>query len=97
MKSAAMLADIGIPLAGTLACQVVGFTLEPLGFVVKRLSRLEGPPRLAAAGVPLSRPLERGKRWMNGWKTRGRQRRGGSRGGGREGKQQVVPGSRANM
>lgn len=43
MKSAAMLADIGIPLAGTLACQVVGFTLEPLGFAVKRLSRLEGP------------------------------------------------------
>lgn len=31
------------PLAGTLACQVVGFTLEPLGFAVKRLSRLEGP------------------------------------------------------
>ena len=43
MKSAAMLADIGIPLAGMLACQVVGFTLEPLGFAVKRLSRLEGP------------------------------------------------------
>ncbi|KAK5905182.1 hypothetical protein CesoFtcFv8_006671 [Champsocephalus esox] len=38
-----MLVDIGIPLAGTLACQVVGFTLEPLGFVVKRLTGLEGP------------------------------------------------------
>lgn len=43
MKSAAMLADIGIPLAGMLPCQVVGFTLEPLGFAVKRLSRLDGP------------------------------------------------------
>lgn len=43
MKSAAMLADIGIPLVGMLACQVVGFTLEPLGFAMKRPSKLEGP------------------------------------------------------
>lgn len=31
------------PFAGTPACQVVGFTLEPLGFALKRLRRLEGP------------------------------------------------------
>lgn len=62
MKSAAMLADFGILLAGTTACQVVGFSPEPLGFTVKRLSGLEGPPRLAAATVPLSRRLEKGKR-----------------------------------
>lgn len=53
MKSAAMLADIGIALAGTAACQVVGFTLEPLGFAVKRLSWLEGPLWLAAAEAPI--------------------------------------------
>ena len=29
--------------AGTLACQVVGFSLEPWGFSVKRASQLEGP------------------------------------------------------
>lgn len=38
-------------------------------------------PRLAAARVPLSGPLERRESWMNGRK-RGRQRGGGSRGGG---------------
>lgn len=43
MKSAAMLADIGIPLAGTLACQVVGFTLEPLGFRCEKTQWAWGP------------------------------------------------------
>lgn len=66
------------PFAGTLACQVVGFTLEPLGLCSEKTQMAWGVLQLAAVGVPLSGPLERGKGWMNGGKTRGI-RRGGQR------------------
>lgn len=91
MKSAAMLADIGIPLAGTLRCQVVGFTLEPMGFSVKRFSWLEGTGGWRLPRFPLSGRVESAKCWKNG--RRGRE-------GGKErpeGEQQVVPGSGAKF
>lgn len=78
-----MLADIGIPLAGTLACQVVGFTLEPLGFAVKRPSWLEGPGGWRQSW---SHCLGRWREGKAGWteaKEEEDKRGGGCRGGGR--------------
>lgn len=48
-----------------------------LGLCYEKTQSAWGAPRLAAARVPLSGPLEREKCWMNGRKTRGRQRGGG--------------------
>lgn len=78
------------PVVGTLTCQVVGFTLEPLGFVVKRPSQLESPYSWLQPG---SHCLSR---WRGGtlheWKGNktGRKRRP-------QGEQQVVPRRRANV
>lgn len=78
------------PVVGTLTCQVVGFTLEPLGFVVKRPSQLESPYSWLQPG---SHCLSR---WRGGtlheWKGNktGRKRRP-------QGEQQVAPRRRANV
>lgn len=66
------------PFAGTLACQVVGFTLEPLGFALKRLRWLEGSYSWLQSGSHCVGHWREGKGWMNGGKTRGI-RRGGHR------------------
>lgn len=49
-----------------------------LGLCSEKTQMAWGVLQLAAVGVPLSGPLERGKGWMNGGKTRGI-RRGGQR------------------
>lgn len=62
-----------------------------LGLCSEKTQMAWGVLQLAAVGVPLSGPLERGKGWMNGGENkRNTERRP-------EGEQQVVPGSWANM
>lgn len=96
IKSGAMLADISMLLAGTLACQVVGFNLEPLGFAEKKLSGLKGPrgwlqPRSHCLGCGRRETLNEWRENKRKTERRRKQRRRP------DGEQQVFPGSRANM
>lgn len=50
-----------------------------LGLCSEKTQMARGVLPLAAVRVPLSGPLERGKGWMNGGKTRGIRRGGGQR------------------
>lgn len=55
------------PFAGTPACQVVGFTLEPLGFALKRLRWLEGSYSWLQSGSHCLGHWREGKAgWMEG-------------------------------
>lgn len=68
--------------AGTLTCQVVGFTPEPWGFSVKRPSQLEGPYSWLQSGSHCLNQWRGGPmldEWKGNKRKTARRRRGGRR------------------